>query len=531
MKIDSESFHNMMMACPPEVAPFLQELWRLYQQSQEALRLMRAASYGKSSEKGKREQDPNQPLLPGLEPQGKEEPSAPETDESASSDKSTGKGGGKGGTGKGRQRTNRDSLRIDPNMPVDVIPCPMAGKDVFCPETGKKMEVIGVERTERIVFVGAHCRRQVLERLRFGVPQGEGTVVTAPLSIDLLPRCEADTTLLAHILVAKYVDHMPLYRLAERFGREGLHVSEQLLGQWVMRCGLMLEPLAAVLQTEILQSGSVHIDETPLRRLEPGKGVTATSYMWLMAARTARGVLSWWTYRKNRKAEHAETLLQGFEGLLHSDKYTAYATLAQKGAFVWCPCWAHIRRGFHNVMSGCPIAEYMLKQIGQLYLVEQACRDRSPEERLAMRQERAIPIIEDLLKWADRHIANALPKSTLGKALRYFLDLRSYVMNYCWHAAANIDNNPAERSIRPLAIGRKNWLFVGSDRAGRVTANLLSLVQSCRSCGINPEAYLEDVLRRLPHHPRDKLVQLLPHRWEPQPRQHPLPSFPAAQAQ
>jgi hypothetical protein len=264
----------------------------------------------------------------------------------------------------------------------------------------------------------------------------------------------------------------------------------------------------------ILESGNIFVDESPVSMLAPGKGKTQQAYMWVV---TANGLCAF-NFRKDRKHINAGEILGKFKGVFHSDKYGAYEQLALKPKLTWCPCWAHIRRKFYEAETGDPkLRKWMLRQIRYLFMFERIAQARPPDERLRIRQEKQIPLIDEMIATCKCKLSEGklLPKSKLRQALGYFCGLIPYLKNYAYHAEARLDNNTAERIIRPLAIGRKNWMFVGSQQGGEAAAIAISLVQSCRHLNINPRAYLEDVMRRIMSHPINKLRELLPDQWRP----------------
>ena len=358
---------------------------------------------------------------------------------------------------------------------------------------------------------GSFYIKQII-RPKFGLPAGDG-VICAEFPEGLLQRCFADESLLAEILVKKFSDHLPLYRVEEIFLRDGVKIRRQLLSQWVLRSSLALKPLYDEMLKTVLATGNVFIDESPVSMLVPGKGKTQNAYMWLV---TAKG-LAVFDFRENRKHKNAEDILKEFSGIFHSDKYGAYEELAKNPKLTWCPCWAHIRRKFYEAESGDPeLRKWMLRHIRYLFMLEKVALARSPDERLRIRQEKGIPVIDKMIATCKNRLVNGgiLPKSKLRTALGYFLGLIPYLKNYAYHVNARLDNNTAERTIRPLAIGRKNWLFVGSNRGGEAAAITLSLVQSCRNLGIDPREYLEDIMRRIMDHPASRLRELLPDQWK-----------------
>ena len=231
-----------------------------------------------------------------------------------------------------------------------------------------------------------------------------------------------------------------------------------------------------------------------------------------------------YNFRTDRRHSNAVDLLKEYKGVLHSDKYGAYEALANRKQFTWCPCWAHIRRKFIEAESGDPtFRQWVLRKIKYLFMFERVAWARSEEERLRIRQKKELPIIEELITAIKDKLVNGkiLPKSKLKEAIGYFCGLIPYLKNYTQHAWARLDNNVAERAVRPLAIGRKNWLFVGSEDGGEAAAVIFTLIQSCRAVGVNPREYLEDIMRRLMSHNSQKLNELLPDQWL---KNHPNPS-------
>ena len=280
-----------------------------------------------------------------------------------------------------------------------------------------------------------------------------------------------------------------------------------------MRCGKSLKPLYEELQKQILQSKNIFIDETPIP-LQASKKVKQ-AYMWvIVGGQGSDPPYRAYHFRLNRKHEHARELLKDYQGTFHSDKYGCYEQLAKDKRFNWCPCYSHIRRKFFEAEGG-EFRKTILKKIRYLFLFERVAWERSPEERLRIRKEKEVPIIDELIELSQEKLKDyrVLPKSKLREALGYLCSLRPHLKNYTKHPESRLDNNVAERAIRPLALGRKNWLFVGSEEGGEVAATLFSLVQSCKASGVNPEKYLTDVMKRLMSHNAQKLVELLQDQW------------------
>lgn len=415
-----------------------------------------------------------------------------------------------------RKPTGQDKITLPADIPIErqILDIPEEAK--VCPETGLPLVKIGEEVTSKLAHKpGSYFIKQII-RPKYALPKEEG-VLTAELPDTLLNRCQADESLLADILVKKFGDHLPLHRQSEIMAREGIYISRQILCQWVLRAGLALKPLYDEMLIQVLQSGNVFYDETPIDMLAPGKGKTHQAYMWvLVGGKAADPAYRIYDFCTNRCHYNAIELLKGYDGVLHSDKYGAYETLANKKQFIWCPCWAHIRRKFVEAESGDPpFRNWVLRQIRYLFMLEKVAWARSEEERLRIRKEKEEPIINRLITAIKDKVLSGkiLPKSKFKEALGYFCGLIPHLKNYIVHAWARLDNNVAERAVRPLAIGRKNWLFVGNEMGGEAAAIILTLIQSCRAIGANPREYLEDIMRRLMAYNSKKLHELLPDQW------------------
>lgn len=415
-------------------------------------------------------------------------------------------------------RDGQDKITLPTDLPVERRVLDLPEEEKVCSETGEALTKIGEEVTRKLAYKpGSYFIKEII-RPKYALPKNsEEGIRTAPLPESLLTRCQADESFLADMLVKKFADHLPLYRQSEMLSREGINISRQVLCQWVLRCGLALKPLHDEMGFQVFQSGNVFIDETRLDMQDPGKGKVHQAYMWtLVGGKEKDPPYRVYNFRTGRGHSNAEDLLKGYSGVLHSDKYGAYEKLANNKQFTWCPCWSHIRRKFFEAESGdLSFREWVLRKIRYLFMFERVAWARSEEERLRIRVEKEIPIIDELIEAIKDKLINGkiLPKSKLKEALGYFCGLIPHMKNYTKHAWARLDNNVAERAIRPLAIGRKNWLFVGNEIGGEAAGILLSLIQSCRAIGVNPRDYLEDVMRRLMSHNARKLHELLPDQW------------------
>lgn len=413
-------------------------------------------------------------------------------------------------------RTGQNKVKVPPNLPVERVEIDLPESEKKCPTTGKALVKIGEEITRKLSFRPAQYYIKEIARPKYGLPNAEG-VVYADLPEGIIGRCLADESLLADVLVRKFVDHMPLYRIEESMKRDGIHIPRQLLSQWVLAAGKALFPLWNKMRQSILASQNIFIDETPIKLLAPGEKKTQTGYMWVIAGgASADPPYRVYSFHRNRQHKNAEKLLKNYKGTFHSDKYGAYEKIAACIKRLWCPCWAHIRRKFFEAQSGDQeLKNWVLRKIRYLFMLERVAWARSEEERLRIRSEKEIPIIDELIKRVKDSLTNGkiLPKSKLSSALNYFHGLIPYLKNYTKSPWARLDNNVAERAIRPLALGRKNWLFVGSACGGEAAGVVLSLAQTCRALEINPREYLEDVMRRLMSHPINKIEELLPDQW------------------
>jgi transposase len=422
----------------------------------------------------------------------------------------------KGHTRKKPNRDGKDKITLPSDLPVKTTIIDIPEEEKICQETGLPLVKIGEEVTHKLAHEpGSYYIKEII-RFKYAHPQREEAgIKTGELPDSLLPKCRADESLLAEIITKKFCDHLPLYRVAEILKREGIGISRKLLSQWVVRCGMALKPLYETMLKQILGSENIFIDETPVKLWDIGKCKQA--YMWVVVGGCGSDPpYRIYQFKQNRCHDNVLEILKGYRGGLHSDKYSAYQRLAERKVIVWFPCWSHIRRKFFEAETGDPsFRQWVLRKIRYLFMLERVAWARSAEERLKIRQEKEEPIIDELIqgmkaKLEDKKI---LPKSKLREAIGYFCGLMPYLKNYTKNAFARLDNNVAERAVRPLAIGRKNWLFLGSEDGGEAAAVLFSLVQTCRGLGINPREYLEDIMRRLMGHNSQKLQELLPDQW------------------
>jgi transposase len=416
------------------------------------------------------------------------------------------------------QKGNSNKLTFPDDLPIERAILDLKEEDKICPETGKPLIKIGEDVTQKLAHRhGSYYIKETIRPKYAAIKEGEETIVAADLPESFLARSKVDESFLADVLVKKFADHLPLYRQSEILSRERIMISRQLLSQYVVKSGLALKPIYEKMHRLILKSKNVFIDEVPVDMLSPGKGSVKQTYMWvLVGGRDANPAYRIYDFKLDRRHSNAEEILKGYDGILHSDKYGAYESLASKKQFIWCPCWAHIRRKFFEAEGGDPeFRKFVLRKIKYLFMFERVAWARSEEQRLFIRQKKEIPIIDELIQRVKDKLLNGkvLAKSKFKEALGYFCSLIPYLKNFTTDPYARLDNNVAERAVRPLAIGRKNWLFLGSEEGGEAAGIILSLIQTCRALNINPREYLEDTMRRLMSHSNQKIEDFLPDNW------------------
>lgn len=343
------------------------------------------------------------------------------------------------------------------------------------------------------------------------------TLIQAPVPPQVIDKGLPTAGLLAQVLVAKYADHQPLYRQEGIFERAGLALPRSTLAQWVGTCGVRLQPLVDALRAALLNCTVLHADETPVAMLQPGKGRTHRAYIWSYSSTqfdSLQAVV--YDFADSRAAAHPKEFLEGWSGKLVCDDYSGYKGLFAAGR-IEVGCLAHARRKFNElwVNHHSPLAEEALKLFGALYAVERQARELSVEERLRMRQLQSRPLADKLREWLVLRRQQATDGTAMAKAIDYSLKRWVALTRFVDDGALPIDNNWVENRIRPIALGRSNWLFAGSLRAGKRAAAVMSLIQSARLNGHDPYRYLKDVLERLPIQPASRIGELLPHSWIP----------------
>lgn len=323
--------------------------------------------------------------------------------------------------------------------------------------------------------------------------------------------------LLAHVLVSKYCDHLPLYRQAEIYARDGLDLPRGLLAGWVGKAAALAEPVAAFIGRHALAGPRVHADDTPMPMLSPGRGRTQTARFWAylrddrpFGGRDPPAVF--YEFTPDRRGEHPQRRLRDFQGILQADAPSGFNALYEGGRVVEAACWTHARRYFHDevVANASPIAREAVERMAPLFAIEAEIHGQPPEARLAARQARSAPIMADLHAWLEATLRRISGKSDLAKAIRYTLAQWTALTLVLRDGRACLSNNAAERRMRPLALGRKNYLFAGSLEGGRRAAVIYTLIGTAELNGWDPQAYLRVLLERLAGHPINRLGELMP---------------------
>ena len=392
---------------------------------------------------------------------------------------------------------------------------------------GTPRPCIGHEDSERLAYTPGKFYVRVIRRPKYGSPAGaeENGVIVAPLPDRLVPRCLADETLLAHVIVSKISDHLPAYRLERIFKRSGIDLTRQTMCRWIKECGLALGLLADEIKKRLFATGMVHFDDTPVDLLEDneqkprGQRIREARF-WAARAAPRDGPWTVFDFTVSRAAAGPVAFFEGYTGKLTCDAYAAHEKLLPVVDGVpddsrMYNCWAHTRRYFFDAhKSDAPHqgAEFLVL-IKELYMIEREIADADDATRVATRRERSRPALDAIRAKIDELLPVTPPKSGLGKALAYADNYWNRLTRFVDDPQAGIDNNPAENAIRPIAIGRKNWLSIGDREAGQAAANLLTIITTCKHAGDDPYAYLLDVMRRMPLLKTTEIGTLIPERW------------------
>ena len=389
-------------------------------------------------------------------------------------------------------------------------------KEQCCPECGGDLRHFGEDVSEQLDYVPESFRVVRHVRPKFACSKCE-TVIEAPAPSRPIARGLAAPGLLAHVLVSKYADHCPLYRQAEIYARQGVELDRSTLAGWVGATSELLAPLVDAVRRHVLSAAKLHADDTPVPVLAPGNGKTKTGRLWTYVrddrpAGEGTPPAVWFAYSPDRKGEHPREHLKDFAGTLQADAYSGFHHLYDTGRIREAACWAHARRKFHDIHAAhpSPTTAGALDRIGALYGIEAEVRAKPSDERRAIRQARAAPLLAELRAWMEKALRSLSPKSETAEAIRYALSRWRALTRYVDDGRIEIDNSAAERALRAVALGRKNYLFCGSDGGGESAAAIYTLLGTARLNGVDPEGWLRQVLSRIADHPLSRIEELLP---------------------
>jgi len=423
-----------------------------------------------------------------------------------------------------RQRRGRPAL--PKNLPRERV-------DYDLSETEKaefdSVERIGEEISETLEYTPAKLIVIEHARAKYACRKdGESTVRTAFAQPSPLPKSNAGAGLLAQVLVSTFADHLPLNRQESIFKRHGVDLPRSTLCEWKLASGELLAVLRPSLIEHVLAAPRLHTDDTTMPLIVGGRSSTKTARLWGYLGAGARQAAddSWFEhapavvfeFTDSRESLHPVAFLKGYVGYLQADAYSGYDVLYKSGLIIEVGCWAHCRRKFFEIAKTQQppgLAAEAIRWIAKLYEIESRIKDHPPDVKLKVRQGEAVPVLADFRRWLDGHYPMLLPQAPLGLAFGYALRNWQALIRYCESGILVPDNNILERQIRPIAKGRDAYLFVAAERAGHVAATLYSLIGTCKLNGIEPYAYLKDVLQRLPQHPINRVAELLPFNWKP----------------
>lgn len=416
---------------------------------------------------------------------------------------------GKGGRRKLPAHLPRQRVVLEP--PAEALHCGACNVDKAC---------IGESVSEKVEYSPAmyHVVQTVVPR--YSCPRCHEGVVQAEVPAQAVEKGIAGEGLLAHVVVSKYADHLPLHRQEGIFERQGLPFARSTLAGFVKYSAEALAPIVLEMKRQVLASDYLQTDDTPVLVLEPDDGGSIKGRVWTYLSPLGRQVV--FTASRTHERRHVEDFLGDYRGFMQADAYNGYDAVYRSGRIIEVACWAHARRRFVTALdAGDQRAAAILALVQKLYAVEREAKDLAPDERSARRRERSLPVLAEIDRERKRLGPEATPKSPIGDALRYLDNQWTALQRYVHDGRLKIDNNAAESQLRAVAVGRKNWLFAGSFAGAERAAVLYSLVQSCKLAGVDPFPYLKDVLLRVATHPQSRIAELTPRAWA---QAHALPT-------
>jgi transposase len=479
------------------------------------LAVLRRARFGRSSEKLDRQIEQLELLIGDLE-EGQAESEA-RTAAAAGTD-TNGPMDAKRERGKPGRKPLSDHLPREEIVHEPACICPSCGGTTF----GR----IGADEREVLEYVPSYFKRVVHVRPKMSCRACE-TIVQAPMPSLPIERGRPGPALLAHVAVSKYCDHLPLHRQSGIYRRAGVDLDRSTMSDWIGQLAFLLAPVAEAIGRHARAGVAVHADDTPVPVLAPGLGKTKTGRLWV-AVRDERPwgsrapPAAFYLYSPDRKGEHARALLDDCRGYLHADAYGGFEKLYErhdpetgKPLLVEVACWAHARRYLYDVhvATGSEAAEEALRRIAELFAIEAEIKGRKPDQRRDVRRQKTVPLLGELETFLETTLARISGKSSLAKAIRYALSRWEALTRFTTDGRLEMDNNAAERAIRPLAVGRRNWTFAGSDTGGQRAAILYTIIESAKMNGLDPEAYLADLIDRIADHSINRIGELLPWSW------------------
>jgi transposase len=385
-----------------------------------------------------------------------------------------------------------------------------------CPKCCGELRKLGEDVSEILERVPATYKVIRHVRVKMACTRCD-VIVQAPAPSRPIERGMAGPALLAHVLVSKFADHLPLYRQSEIFAREGIDLDRSTLADWVGSASHLLDPLVEQIHKHVLAATKIHADDTPIPVLAPGLGKTKTARLWTYVRDDRPAGMDtppavWFAYSPDRKGEHPKLHLRHFSGILQADGYAGFHHLYEGGRIIEAACWAHVRRKFYDIQvaTSSAIADEAIERIGALYGIEREVRGKPAELRCEVRQVRARPLIGELHQWLNKTLARLSRKSDTAAAIRYALSRWRALTRYLDDGQIEIDNSGAERALRVVALGRKNFLFCGSDAGGQRAAAIYSLLGTAKLNGLDPELYLRRILENIADHPINRIHELLP---------------------